>query len=79
MQTAPQSIHSNLLEQARLSKRELDVLKLLLKGRTYREIAAELFISKHTSREYIARVYTKLGVSRRSTCVAKAISMGLEP
>lgn len=73
------SIHENPTEEVRLSKRELDVLKLLLKGKTYREIATELYISNHTSREYIARVYTKLDVSRRSTCVAKAISLGFMP
>lgn len=62
-----------------LTQRELEVLQLLVKGKTHREIAADLFISPHTAREHIARIYAKLGVSRRTDCILKAISMGVEP
>lgn len=61
-----------------LGKRERDVLRLLVDGKNHREIAIALYISKHTAREYIARIYAKLGVNRRSTCIRRAIELGLD-
>lgn len=60
-----------------LTPRENEVLTLLVQGLTYREIAATLYISGHTAREYIDRLYVKLQVNRRSTCVAKALALNL--
>ncbi len=49
----------------RLSKRERDVLKLLLAGYSRVNIAAICTLSPHTVRTYIGRIYHKLGVSSR--------------
>jgi DNA-binding CsgD family transcriptional regulator len=65
------------LSQVKLTPREQEVLRLVVAGKTYREIAADLYVTGHTAREYIARLYIKLGVTRRSSCVARAFELGL--
>jgi DNA-binding CsgD family transcriptional regulator len=65
------------VDAVRLTEREQEVLRLVVTGMTYREIAAALTVTGHTAREYIARLYLKLGVTRRSACVARAFELGL--
>lgn len=48
-----------------LSKRELDVVSSLAEGLTNREIAERLGLSQHTIKNYLFRIYDKLGVSSR--------------
>ena len=48
-----------------LSKREEDVVRLLAQGLTNKDISVELRLSEHTVRNYLFRVYEKLGVSTR--------------
>lgn len=48
-----------------LSKREADVVHLVAQGLTNREISNELRLSEHTIRNYLFRVFDKLGVSTR--------------
>jgi two-component system nitrate/nitrite response regulator NarL len=48
-----------------LSKREMDVVRSLAEGLTNREIADRLGLSQHTIKNYLFRVYDKLGVSSR--------------
>jgi two-component system, NarL family, nitrate/nitrite response regulator NarL len=48
-----------------LSKRELDVVSCLADGLTNREIAERLGLSQHTIKNYLFRVFDKLGVSSR--------------
>src|SRR5215813_4715991 len=48
-----------------LSKRELEVVQCLAEGLTYREIAKRLGLSQHTIKNYLFRVFDKLGVSSR--------------
>jgi len=48
-----------------LSKREMDVVLSLAEGLTNREIAERLGLSQHTIKNYLFRVYDKLGVSSR--------------
>lgn len=48
-----------------LSKRELDVVHCLSEGLTNREIAERLSLSQHTIKNYLFRVFDKLGVSSR--------------
>lgn len=49
-----------------LSPRELDILDLLAQGFTNPEIAHSLFISSHTVRNHVARLFKKLGVTSRT-------------
>lgn len=60
-----------------LTERELDVLRLLTKGMSDREIAAELFISRGTVMTHVKHVHTKLGVHSRGAAVAYATRHGL--
>jgi two-component system nitrate/nitrite response regulator NarL len=48
-----------------LSKRELEVVRLLAEGLTNREIAERMVLSQHTVKNYLFRVFDKLGVSSR--------------
>jgi DNA-binding NarL/FixJ family response regulator len=48
-----------------LTKREDDVVRLVAEGMTNRGIAEELRLSEHTVRNYLFRVFDKLGVSSR--------------
>ena len=56
---------TELAASAGLSARELDVLKLIAKGRSRAYIAEELFLSENTVRGYTSRLYGKLGVHTR--------------
>ena len=64
-------------ESAMLSEREKEVLALVAKGRTNREIAAELVISGNTARNHVSRILGKLGLARRSEAATFAVRHGL--
>lgn len=55
-----------------LTRREVDVLRLLGEGRTNAEIGARLYISPKTVEHHVARIYRKLDVRRRSEAAAYA-------
>ncbi|MEV6560574.1 AAA family ATPase [Nocardia sp. NPDC051756] len=55
-----------------LTPRELDVLRLVAKGLSNRQIAAELFISGNTAGVHVSRILTKLGVASRTEAAAAA-------
>jgi DNA-binding CsgD family transcriptional regulator len=55
-----------------LTARELEVLQLLVAGRTNKEIAQALFISVHTVNVHVARVLHKTGTSNRTEAAAFA-------
>ncbi len=61
-----------------LSRRELEVLALIAKGRTNREIGDRLFISQKTVGVHVGNILSKLGVSGRVEAAAVAIRLGLE-
>lgn len=63
--------------KAPLSDREREVVSLIAAGSTNREIAAELFLSPHTVKEYTSGLYRKLGVRNRAEAVKRAQSLGL--
>ena len=60
-----------------LSERELEVLSLVVRGYTNREIAEALVISPFTARNHVTSILDKLGVSRRSEAAAEAVRRGL--
>ncbi len=66
---SPSSSHPQNGEPWRRARSE--VLDLLVKGFTYKEIASELAISYSTVQTYIQRIYEKLHVQSRSHAVAK--------
>ncbi len=60
-----------------LSKRELEVLRLLCAGETNREIAAGLVVSVRTVDRHVSNLYAKLGVSSRAAATTYAHEHGL--
>jgi DNA-binding NarL/FixJ family response regulator len=56
-----------------LTKREVDVVKLVVDGHTNREIAHKLDLAEHTVRNYLARIYEKLGISSRFELMLSSI------
>ena len=59
------------------SDRELQIVKGLVSGYSYKAIASELFISIDTVRSHIRRIYEKLHVNSKTEAVLKAINEGL--
>jgi two-component system response regulator DegU len=55
-----------------LKKRELDVLSLLIAGRSNKMIADTLFVSEHTVRNYVSRIYHTIGVHDRFSLMSWA-------
>jgi DNA-binding CsgD family transcriptional regulator len=55
-----------------LSERELEVLRLVAAGKTNREIAAALVVSRHTVARHVQNIFAKLGVSSRTAATAFA-------
>ena len=58
-------------ETYNLTKREKEILLLLMDGLSYKEIATKCFISIDTINSHIRKVYTKLNVHSRSEIAAK--------
>ena len=56
-----------------LSQREVEVLKALVDGKTYKAIADSLFVSINTVRFHLRNIYAKLHVVSRSEAIVKAI------
>ena len=59
-----------------LTKRERQIFELLLKDKTTKDIAKELFISEKTVRNHISNTIQKLGVKSRSQAVVELLRMG---
>jgi DNA-binding NarL/FixJ family response regulator len=60
-----------------LTKQEMVVLEQLVGGKSYKMIAAELFISPETVKTHVGRIYAKLNVHSGTEAVAKALREGL--
>ncbi|HEY8417080.1 MAG TPA: response regulator transcription factor, partial [Limnochordales bacterium] len=52
-------------------------LKLMAKGLSNQEIAQQLFISPHTVKNHVSRIYQKLGVDDRTKVAIWAVRLGL--
>jgi two-component system nitrate/nitrite response regulator NarL len=57
-----------------LTSRELSLVQLVAEGRTNRDISQELHLSEHTVRNYLFRIFNKLGVSTRLELALYAIN-----
>ncbi|MCB0948957.1 MAG: response regulator transcription factor [Mycobacterium sp.] len=60
-----------------LTPRELDVLRLMAKGRSNAEIAGELFISGVTVKSHIGRIFVKLELRDRAAAIVFAYENGI--
>jgi len=62
-----------------LTTRELEVLRLVARGLSNKEIAADLRITTHTVKYHLAAVLEKLGVRSRTEAVSLGVRKGLVP
>jgi LuxR family transcriptional regulator, maltose regulon positive regulatory protein len=60
-----------------LTRRELEVLRLVAGGMSEREVADRLFISPHTAHRHLSNIRLKLGVTTQAAAVAYALRVGL--
>lgn len=76
----PQAIASRLADRMvrpGLTPRELDVLRLVSRGRANKEIASAMFISEETVKTHMKSLFQKLGVHDRAEAVAVSLQRGL--
>ena len=77
------TVAARLMERMRgpaeesLSSRELDVLKLVAKGASNKEIANQLYISEATVKSHLIHIYGKLNVADRTAAVTVALERGI--
>ena len=76
----PPEIASRLAERiprTELSPRELEILTLIAKGRSNRDVATALAISEGTVRVHASNIFAKLGCSDRAQAVSEAFQRGI--
>jgi HD-GYP domain-containing protein (c-di-GMP phosphodiesterase class II) len=69
--------HAAVEPAAGLSAREIEVLRLLARGRRKREIAQELFLAEKTVDNHVQHIYEKIGVTTRAAAAVFAVERGL--
>ena len=78
---SPKPFEANTAQQQTLgiTARELEILTLIARGLSNREIATQLFVSENTVKTHCARAYDKLGAARRTQAVQRGKELGLLP
>lgn len=66
-----------MIGDARLTPREIDVLRLLSLGYTYASAARQLGLSAHTVTSHVKKIYAKLGVHAAGAAVMRAMKLGI--
>ena len=61
-----------------LTPREREILQLLIAGKTNKEIAREIFVSKKTVEFHLGHIYTTIGVGNRLRVSIWAVQQGLQ-
>jgi HD-GYP domain-containing protein (c-di-GMP phosphodiesterase class II) len=77
LEAAGQPTRQRPVWPAGLTDREVEVLRLLARGRSNREIAAELVVSPRTAEHHVQHIYAKIGVSTRAAAALFAMRHGL--
>jgi two-component system, NarL family, response regulator LiaR len=62
-----------------ITARELEILNLIARGLSNREIATQLFVSENTVKTHCSRTFDKLGAARRTQAVQRGKELGLLP
>ncbi len=70
-------VESVVEQNVRLTEREIEVLRLIARGRTYSRAAIELGMSAHTVGTHIKNAYRKLDVHSAAAAVMQAVRLGL--
>ena len=69
----PKALKVDPAVERRMTKREGDVVRLAVEGLSNREIARELGLTEHTVKNYLFRIFDKLGVSNRVELVLSCL------
>jgi DNA-binding CsgD family transcriptional regulator len=64
--------------ESALTRREREVLSLISKGRSNRQIADELFVNPNTVDTHVRNIFLKLGVNSRAEAAQKSARMNLD-
>src|ERR1700739_703782 len=73
---APNTAHQQTLG---ITARELEILTLVARGFSNREIATQLFVSENTLNTHCSHAFDKLGAARRTQAVQRGKELGLLP
>lgn len=76
-QNEPDGYPDHFKQKFKLSRRELEIIKLIKDGNMNKEIAEILSLSQHTVEAHRKKIHTKLGVSTAVELVKKAIEMNI--
>lgn len=71
--------NAQMLDELRISARELEVLELMAQGLSNRQIADRLFVSVNTIKTHAASLFLKLEAERRTQAIEKAKRLSLIP
>ncbi len=66
------------IQKERLTERQMEVLRLVAEGLTYKEVAARMMLSDHTVRYHMAEIMERLHLENRSQVIAYAGKLGLK-
>ena len=75
----PFSLNEARVKDLGITKRELEILELIARGMSNREIAEKLFVSENTVKTHSSRLFDKLSAKRRTQAVQIGKEMGLIP
>ena len=75
--THPFAVNEASLRSLGITKRELEILELIAKGMSNREIANHLFVSENTIKTHSSRLFDKLNAKRRTQAVQIGKDMGI--
>lgn len=64
-------------ERLGITRRELEILALVARGLSNREIGATLFVSENTVKTHCSRAFDKLGARRRTEAIQRSRELGL--
>jgi DNA-binding CsgD family transcriptional regulator len=73
------SLNAERVRELGVTPRELEILALIAKGMSNREIADALFVSENTVKTHSSRLFDKLSAKRRTQAVQIAKDLGLIP
>lgn len=73
------ALNQTRLQELKITRRELEILELIARGLSNREIAEKLFVSENTVKTHSSRLFEKLSAKRRTQAVQLAKEFGLIP
>lgn len=70
---------TEIADPARLTRREVEILSLIVEGHSSKKVADLLFVSKRTVDFHLDNIYEKLQVTNRMQALQRAMRLGLLP